>query len=476
MFDYGTFLSPFTWRYGSDQMRRIWSERQRRRLLRRVWVALARAQHEAGLVGEEQFADLEVHQDQVDIERATQLEAEVGHDLVAELRTFAEQCPVGGPILHLGATSQDILDNAEALRVHQGLDLVHQRLCDLLAALAERIEQTAELTCMGYTHIQPAEPSTVGYRLAQYAQDLLMDLDEVARLRATVRGKGFKGAVGTGAAHAQLLEGTTWTFAEVERRAMELLDLQSYPVTTQVFPRKQDWQVVTALAGIAQSLHRFAFDLRLLQSPAIGEWSEPFGRVQVGSSTMPFKRNPVNAENICSLARYVAAMPAVAWGNAAESLLERTLDDRANRRLLLPEPFLGVDEMLIRSTRLVQGLVLNEAAMVRNLSAYGTFAATERLLMELVKAGADRQVMHEVIREQSMVAWEAVRQNLPNPLPDLLAADSRLTAYLGPDRIRGLLDASGYVGDAAEMARRLAGQIRDRLAQTASLPGRAERG
>lgn len=462
-FDYETYLSPFTWRYGSEEMRRIWSEAHRRRLLRRVWVALARAQAEMGLITPEQVADLEIHQDEIDIARAEQIEAEIHHDLMAELRTFAEQCPIGGPILHLGATSQDILDNADALRLRGALGLIRRRLADLLTALADRIEETAEQVCMGYTHLQPAEPTTVGYRLAQYAQDLLADLDAVERLQATPRGKGFKGAVGTAASYAQILQPLGRTPAEMEQRAMGLLGLEAYPVTTQVCPRRQDWEVLTALAGIAQSLHRFAMDLRLLQSPLAGEWSEPFGRAQVGSSAMPFKRNPVQAENICSLARYVAALSAVAWENGAGSLLERTLDDSANRRIILPNAFLATDEMLRRALRLVQGLVLDPVAIARNLATYGTFAATERLLMELVRAGADRQEMHEVLRVHSMAAWEAIRRGEPNPLADRLAADALLTAYLPAERIRSLLDASGYVGDAPQRARSLVQEIRRRV-------------
>jgi adenylosuccinate lyase len=462
MFDHETYLSPLTWRYGSDEMRRVWSEAHRRRLFRRVWIALARAQQEAGLFTPEQVADLEARREDVDLERAAQFEAELRHELMSELRTFAEQCPLGGPILHAGATSQDILDNADALRTRESLELVRRRLAGLLDALADRIVETADLACMGYTHIQPAEPTTVGYRLAQYAQDLLADLEEVDHLRATLRGKGFKGAVGTSASYAQLLEGTTWTPAHLERRAMELLGLRAYPITTQVCPRKQDWQVLTALAGVSQSLHRFALDLRVLQSPAVGDWSEPFGQAQVGSSAMPFKRNPISAENVCSLARYVAALPAVAWANAAESILERTLDDSANRRLTLPGAFLTTDELLGRATRLVQGLVLDGAAIARNLDAYGTFAATERLLMELVKAGADRQAMHEAIREHSMRAWEALREGRSNPLADLLAADERVTAHLPAERVHTLLDLSGYVGDAPRRARALAEEVRRR--------------
>lgn len=464
MFDHETYLSPFTWRYGSPEMRRIWSEAHRRRLLRRVWVALARAQADLGLISPQQVADLEAHQDDVDIARAEQIEAEIHHDLMAELRVFAEQCPVGGPVLHLGATSQDILDNADALRLREALSLVRQRLTDLLAAFADRIEETADLACMGYTHLQAAEPTTVGYRLAQYAQDLLADLEAVERLLRSLKGKGFKGAVGTAASYEQLLRPLGRTAAEMEARAMAYLGLEAYPVTTQVCPRRQDWEVLVALAGIAQSLHRFAMDLRLLQSPLAGEWSEPFGRAQVGSSAMPFKRNPIQAENVCSLARYVAALPAVAWENAAGSLLERTLDDSANRRAILPNAFLATDEMLRRALRLVRGLALDREAAARNLALWGTFAATERLLMELVRAGADRQRMHEVLREHSMAAWEAIRRGEPNPLADALAADERVTAFLSPEQVRALMEVSGYVGDAPQRARALAAEIRRRLA------------
>ncbi|MCS7281968.1 MAG: adenylosuccinate lyase [Anaerolineae bacterium] len=463
MFDHETYLSPFTWRYGSAEMRRIWSEAHRRRLLRRVWVALARAQADLGLISPQQVADLEAHQDDIDIARAEQIEAEIHHDLMAELRTFAEQCPVGGPILHLGATSQDILDNADALRLREALTLVRQRLADLLSAFADRIEETADLVCMGYTHLQAAEPTTVGYRLAQYAQDLLADLEAVERMLRTIRGKGFKGAVGTAASYEQLLRPLGRTAEEMEQRAMAYLGLEAYPVTTQVCPRRQDWEVLVVLAGIAQSLHRFAMDLRLLQSPLAGEWSEPFGRAQVGSSAMPFKRNPIQAENICSLARYVAALPAVAWENAAGSLLERTLDDSANRRAILPNAFLATDEMLRRALRLVRGLALDRTAAERNLALWGTFAATEQLLMELVRAGADRQRMHEVLREHSMAAWEAVRRGEPNPLADSLAEDERIRAYLSPEQVRALMDAGGYVGNAPRRARALAAEIRHRL-------------
>lgn len=454
-YTHDTFLSPFTWRYGSPEMRRVWSEINKRRLWRRVWVALAAAQHLAGLVSADELADLQVHQDDVDFERAQEIEAEIHHDLMAELRTFAEQCPVGGGKLHLGATSMDIEDNADALRLRESLGLILGGLDALLAALAEKIEQYAATPCLAFTHIQPAEPTTLGYRLALYAQDLLADRQTVLRARDDVRGKGLKGAVGTAASYTRLLEGTGMTAAEMEAQVMAELGLEAWPVTSQVYPRRQDWQVLSALAGVAASLHKLAFDLRLLQSPPFGEWSEPFGAKQVGSSAMPFKRNPITAEKICSLARLVRDLPAVAWDNAANSLLERTLDDSANRRVILPQAFLATDEMLICAHRIVAGLVVDEAQMARNLATYGPFAATEPLLMALARAGADRQAMHEVIREHSLAAWEAVRRGEPNPLVDRLAADERITVYVDGDRVRALLTVEGYVGDAQERAIRV---------------------
>lgn len=462
-YTYNTFLSPFTWRYGTDAMRHIWSEQHKRRLWRRLWVALAEAQEEAGLVSAEQVADLRAHEDEVDIERAHQIEAEIHHDLMAEVRTFAEQAPVGGGIIHLGATSMDIEDNADALRLREALDLIIAAVARLLDAFAGQIERWADTPTMAFTHIQPAEPTTIGYRLAQYAQDLLHDFNELREVRTSVRGKGLKGAVGTSASYAQLLEGSGVTPAELEARVMQKIGLEAFPVATQTYPRKLDWRVMNALAGVAATLYKFAFDLRLLQSPPIGEWSEPFGQQQVGSSAMPFKRNPINAEKIDSLARYVASLPAVAWHNAAHSLLERTLDDSANRRVILPEAFLAVDELLRVGQRLVQNLRVDEVAVQRTLATYGLFAATERLLMEAVKAGADRQAMHELIRRHSLAAWSAVAAGQPNPLVETLARDPELLEVLPAARIVSLLDASAYVGDAPERARALAGEIRTAL-------------
>lgn len=459
-----SYQSPFSWRYGSRPMRALWSEAEKRRRWRRVWVALAEAQSAAGLVTPQQAADLRAHAEAVDVDRAHAIEAEIRHDLMAELRTYAEQCAVGGGIIHLGATSMDIEDNAEATRQRDALDLILAALDALLVAFAEQITQWADVVCIGWTHLQPAEPTTVGYRLAAYAQDLLADRADLRRLRADLRGKGIKGAVGTRASYGELLASTAMTPAELDARVMAALELPAFDVAAQTYPRRQDLALLNALAALAAALYRFAFDLRLLQSPPIGEWAEPFGSRQVGSSAMPFKRNPVAAEAIDSLGRTVAALPRVAWDNAAHCLLERTLDDSANRRSAIPEAFLAVDEMLGRALKLVRGLRIDEAAVSANLARWGTFAASERVLMALGRAGADRQAMHERIREHSMAAWAAVRAGEDNPLPALLAADEALTATLPAEDILALMDASAYVGDAPQRARTLAERITDELA------------
>jgi adenylosuccinate lyase len=462
-FGWETYLSALTWRYGSDAMRRVWSEANKHRLFRRIWVALATAQRDAGLISDDELAELRTHEEAVNVDRIHQIEAEIRHDLMAALRAFAEQCPLGGGKLHLGATSADIEDNTDVLRLCQALDLLLSALHELLAVLAERVEVCADIPCMGYTHLQPAEPTTLGYRFANYAQDLLADYGHLSRLRDELRAKGLRGAVGSGASYAELLQGTGVTPTQLEARVMAELGLKTFPVATQVYPRKQDYWVLSGLASLAQSLYRFAFDVRLLQAPPYGEWSEPFGTRQVGSSAMPFKRNPITAENLCALGRCLAALPRVAWDNAAHSLLERTLDDKGSRRLILPEAFLIADEMLRGARRIAQGLVMRERAVARNLATYGAFAGTERLLMALARAGADRQAMHERIREHSMAAWAEVEAGAPNPLIERLASDTEITHYLSPYEIRLRLDASRHVGDAPQRTRAFLAELRQAL-------------
>jgi adenylosuccinate lyase len=448
--DYTTYQSPFTWRYGSEEMRSIWSEANKRILWRRIWVALAEVQGEYGLVSAEQISDIRAQMENVDLDRALEIEAEIHHDLMAEIKTYAEQCPVGGGIIHLGATSMDIEDNADALRIREALKIVLEKLARLELELFQKIKEYAEVPTMAHTHIQPAEPTTVGYRLATYARDLDEDWDQINAQFKNIRGKGFKGAVGSSASYADLIG--IENLNDFEESLSAKLDLPFFSIATQTYPRKQEYWILSALAGLGASIYKFAFDLRILQAPPYGEWSEPFKKKQVGSSAMPFKRNPINAEKLDSLCRSLAQMPRTAWDNAAHSLLERTLDDSANRRTLLPEAFLIVDEILEVTHKVISGLVINQEIIEKNLEIYGPFAATERVLMALVKKGADRQEMHEKIRAHTMQAWEAIKQGEENPLFEAVTNDPEFKAYLSQTELRAAMDASTYTGNAGERA------------------------
>jgi adenylosuccinate lyase len=444
-------------------MREIWSEFHKRSLMRSVWVALATAQRRAGLVSEEELDDLKRHQDEVDVDRARDIEKDVRHDVVAEIRTFAEQCQVGGAIIHWGATSADVTDNVDVLRIREATRLLIQRLEKLLSSLADRIESTSELPVIGFTHIQPAEPTTLGYRLSVYGQDLLEDLTTLQGVEAGIQGKGFKGAVGTQATFVEMLEGTGVSASELEAEAMSILDLPYYPIATQTYPRKQDFHILNALAGLAASLHKFALDFRVMQSPGIGELAEPFGRDQTGSSAMPFKRNPIISENICSLARYIAGLPAIAWDNASQSILERSLDDSANRRIIFPEAFLAAEQCLLQAERLVAGMTVDEEAIMRNLELYGQISAVERILTSLVSAGADRQEAHEWLRTASVSASDGAARGDDKALRELLYADEQIGLYLDEEQIGALLSIESYTGTAAERAQSLVKRIRYRI-------------
>ena len=451
-YSHDTYISPLTWRYGSEEMKAIFSEVHKRKLLRRVWIALARAESKAGIVTEEQVKELESHKDDIDIERASEIESEIHHDLMAEIRTYAEQCPKAGGIIHLGATSMDALDNADAVRFKEALQLIASRLADLIKTLSERAREMKDVPTMAFTHIQPAEITTIGYRLSQTLQDLSDDADDLIGAIASIKGKGMKGAVGTAASYRVLLDGTGVSARELEDMVMDELGIKAFEAATQVYTRKQDLRIISALSSIAASLHRFSLDLRILQSPPIGEVSEPFGKKQVGSSAMPFKRNPINNEKICSLARIVESAYQSAWNNASLMILERTLDDSANRRIFIPEAFIALDEMLMTAKRIAAGMNFHSEATRRLMENYGIFASTERLLMELGRKGADRQAMHETIREESLKAWALVQIGKDNPLKDNLASDEEILKYLSKDEVLKLLDASDYTGDAAVRA------------------------
>ncbi len=456
--DYSTYASPFSWRYGRAELRTLYSEQTRRRLWRAVWVALAEAQAAQGLIEEAELDDLRANAANIDIDAALEIERTIHHDLMAEIRVFAGQATRGGGKLHLGATSMDIEDTVETYRLRLALSYIGENLYALLAAFGETIRARADLVCMAFTHLQPAEPTTLGYRLASYAQDLLVDDENLRFVFENLTTKGLRGAVGTAASYERLSDQSGGS-AQVEAYVLEAFGLRAREISTQTYPRKLDYLLLSALAGLGASLSKFAADVRLLSSPGFGELAEPFGRSQVGSSAMPFKRNPVLSERICSLARLLPSYADVAWHNAATNFLERTLDDSANRRIVLPEALVCADEIVTLARTVIEGLRVDERRIAANLRAYAPFAATEAVMMAAVRSGGDRQRLHEALRSASMEAWAAVGRGEDNPLSALLSEERELTAFVDPAEIRRLLDLSGYVGTAPQRARLLADRI-----------------
>ena len=463
--DYRTYASPFSWRYGRAELRSLFSEEERRKLWRAVWVALAEAQSRKGLVSPDEVADLRAHAGEIDIDAALEIEREIHHDLMAEIRVFASQAKTGGKKLHLGATSMDIEDTVETYRLRLGLAYVGENLRGLLASFSKRVRQYSDLVTMAFTHLQPAEPTTLGYRLAVYAQDLLIDDTNLRFVFEQLTTKGLRGAVGTAASYEHLLD-HAGSSGDFEAYVLERFGLEARDISTQTYPRKLDYLLLSALAGIGASLSKFAADIRILSSPEFGEVAEPFGKSQVGSSAMPFKRNPIISERIGSLARLLLGYSDVAWQNAATNFLERTLDDSANRRTILPEALLCADEIITLARKVIDGLRVEERRISHNLRTFGPFAGTEAVMMEAARAGGDRQELHEQIRSAAMEAWGALARGEDNPLAQTLAADKNLTALLDPAEIRRLLDPSKHVGTAPARARALA----DRIDATPAFP------
>jgi adenylosuccinate lyase len=431
-------------------MRSLFSEVEKRMTWRRVWLALAKGEKELGLISKDELDDISAKSGRkhLDFASAQALEKKIGHDLMAELRTFAGQAKRGGGKLHLGATSMDVEDNADVMIYRKAMGVITARLTECLEASRTKILEHKGTACMGWTHLQPAEPTTLGYRFANYAQDLVLDMRLVDAVKDLfLLGKGVKGAVGTSASFKVLL-GSDRLVKELEERVMGDLDLDAFAVSTQTYPRKVDYLILTCLASIAQSCHKFGLDLRVMSSPAFGELSEPIADAQVGSSAMPFKRNPVMAERMCSIARFVSALPQVAFASAANSILERTLDDSAARRIIIPEAFLAVDECLIIYRKLLSGLRVYPAMIGKNLDRFGPFVGTEAVMMRLAKAGGDRQKLHELIRVKSFAAWEEVMKGMPNPIEMMLADERGVSSKITRTELHTLMDPRAHVGDA----------------------------
>jgi len=442
-----SYDNPLVGRYASEEMNRLWSPGRKFRTWRTLWVALAEAERELGLpITADQIEELKSHVDDVDFEAAQRYEHQLRHDVMAHVHAYGDVCPTAKGIIHWGATSCFVTDNTDLLLLREGLEMVSRRLAAVIDALGNFAERYRDLACLGFTHMQPAQPTTVGKRACLWAYDLVQDLEEVEHRLANVRARGVKGTTGTQASFLELFAGDH----DKVRRLDELVSRKigfssSYAVTGQTYSRKVDSQVVAALGGIAESAHKAATDLRLLQS--FKEIEEPFEKQQIGSSAMAYKRNPMRAERMCGLSRFVMSLESSAAHTLATQWMERTLDDSANRRLVLPQAFLAIDAVLILYQNVAQGLVVYPQVIARRLAAELPFMATENVLMAAVARGGDRQALHELIRQHSQAAAAVVKeQGGDNDLLDRLKADP---AFANVD-LDETLDSAAFVGRAPE--------------------------
>jgi len=466
------FEHPLVTRYASPAMARLFGARHRVATWRRLWIALAEAQAEMGLGGVTpgQVEALRRAADDIDLARAAELECELRHDVMAHVRAFGEVAPEAAGILHLGATSAYVVDNGDLLIMRDALRLVHREALCVVAALADFAERWADTPTLGWTHFQPAQPTTVGKRACLWIQELLLDVDEIEARLAGFRLRGLKGTTGTQASFLALAGGDGSKVDELERRVVDKLDASAaFAVTGQTYSRKIDARWAATVAGIAESASKFGHDLRLLQH--LGEVLEPFGERQVGSSAMAYKRNPMRAERMCALARYALQTAGNFPLTAATQWLERTLDDSANKRIAMPELFLSVDGLLVLYHDVAAGLDVHEEAIARRLAAELPSMATETLLMEAVEAGGDRQALHERIRVRAREAAARVAAGESDDLLDRLASEPDF-AGLPDETWRRARDPARYVGRAPEQTRTfLERDVRPRLA---AFPGRLE--
>lgn len=441
------YENPLISRYASAEMSSLWSEQRKFSTWRRLWVILAEAEQQLGLpITGEQIAELRGQVDNIDFTAAAKYEKKLRHDVMAHVHTYGDVCPNARGIIHLGATSCYVTDNADLLLLREGLQLVARRLMTVIDLLAKFAVQQRSLACLGFTHLQPAQPTTVGKRACLWAYDLVLDLQEVEHRIAEMRARSVKGTTGTQASFLALFHGDHAKVRELERLVAKKIGFDdSYAVTGQTYTRKVDSQIVDVLSGIAQSAHKLATDLRLLASRK--EMEEPFEADQIGSSAMAYKRNPMRSERICGLARFVLSLQANPGDTLATQWMERTLDDSSNRRLVLPQAFLAVDAVLLLYRNVAEGLVVYPEVIAKNLREELPFMATENILMAAVQAGGDRQDLHERIRVHSQAAAAEVKQHgRSNDLLERLAGDN---AFVGVD-LADAVDASKLTGRSAE--------------------------
>ena len=441
------YENPLTSRYASHEMAALWSEQRKFSTWRRLWVVLAESERELGLpIRQEQIDELAAHTETIDFAAAADYERKLRHDVMAHVHAYGDMCPTARPIIHLGATSCYVTDNADLILMREALQMTARRLAATIDALARFAAEHRSLPCLAFTHLQPAQPTTVGKRACLWAYDLALDLAEVEHRLSTLAARSVKGTTGTQASFLALFGGDHAKVRELERRVAERLGFAtSFAVTGQTYTRKIDSQVLDALSGIAQSAHKMGSDLRLLASRK--EIEEPFEADQIGSSAMAYKRNPMRSERVCGLARFVISLQSSAANTAAVQWMERTLDDSANRRLVIPQAFLAIDAILILLENVAAGLIVYPQVIAKSLREELPFMASENLLMAAVQAGGDRQDLHERIRRHSQDAARAVKQEgRENDLLRRLAADPAFAKV----NVSATLDPSHFVGRAPE--------------------------
>ena len=448
------YVSPLSERYASKEMQYIFSPDMKFRTWRRLWIALAETEKELGLKGadgnpritDEQIAELKSHMDDINYEEAKAREKLVRHDVMSHVYAYGLQCPKAAGIIHLGATSCYVGDNTDIIVMTEGLKLVRKKLINVIAELAKFANEYKSLPTLAFTHFQPAQPTTVGKRATLWLQEFMLDLEEIDFVISTMKMLGSKGTTGTQASFLELFDGDQETIDKIDPMiAAKMGFKECYPVSGQTYSRKVDTRVVNSLAAIAASAHKMSNDIRLLQH--LKEVEEPFEKNQIGSSAMAYKRNPMRSERIASLSRYVmidALNPAI---TSATQWFERTLDDSANKRLSVPEAFLAIDGVLDLCINVVDGLVVNDKVIYKRIMSELPFMATENIMMDAVKAGGDRQVLHEKIRELSMEAGAHVKmEGLENNLLELIAAEPAFNMTL--EELEKAMDPSKYVGRA----------------------------
>ncbi len=442
------YENPLVARYASKEMSFIWSPQKKFSTWRKLWIALAKGEQELGLpISDEQIKVMEENVDNVDFELAAKYERDLRHDVMAHVHAWGDQIPEAKPIIHLGATSCYVGDNTDLIQIRESLDLVEKKVLNLINVLARQAKEYKNLPTLGFTHFQPAQLTTVGKRCTLWLQDLLIDLDDLRHRIKTLPFRGVKGTTGTQASFLELFEGDHEKVKTLNNRVAELMDFeQVIPVSGQTYTRKIDYLVLSQLSAIAQSTAKMAGDIRLLSN--LQEIEEPFESKQIGSSAMPYKRNPMRSERISSIARYVMSLADNGAHTHANQWFERTLDDSANRRLSLPEAFLGVDVILTLATNVIDGMAVWPHVINKRVMTYLPFMATENIIMACVKAGGDRQDLHEAVRIHSVAAAKVMKEGGENDLLDRIAGDDIFAAV--KDKLDTLTNPFDYVGRSPE--------------------------